>query len=260
MAGKTRVLIVDDEKYAREKIKVFLKDADQIEIVGECSNGQQAIESIHQLEPQIVLLDIHIPKPDAFEVISNIELASPPIIILVTAFDEYAMKALEYHVFDYLLKPYTKERLLKALQDAQTKLDSSEYTEINKVLLQQVKLLDNLVKKEQQLKRILIKEGGRIYFLKVDDIMWIESSGDYVKLFTMTEEHVMREKLKSLESKLDTDRFFRVHRKTIVNIEFIKEMRHWSRGEYLIELSNKKSLVTSLGYKENVKRLLQKIP
>lgn len=243
-----RALVVDDEPLAREMIREMLEGDSEVEIVAECANGREAVEAINSLRPDLVFLDIQMPEVGGFEVLESFERESTPYIIFVTAYDQYAVRAFEVHAFDYLLKPFDRERFDAAWQRVkeQIKLDQSGEREQHILAL-----LEELKTGPRHLERLVIKNGGRVFFLNVDDVHCIESEGNYVRVYDNQKAYLLRETISSLEEQLDPRQFRRIHRSAIVKIDKIKEMQPWFHGEYRVIMENGKQLTLSRNYRSN---------
>jgi two-component system LytT family response regulator len=247
--GTIRVLLADDEPLARERLRTLLAREDGLEVVAECPNGLETIASIGKLSPDLVFLDIQMPGATGFDVIEAIGPARMPLVIFVTAFDQYALKAFDVHALDYLLKPFDRERFHEALVRARQHLERRTNGDLERRLLE---LVQDLKTPAQRLERFVIKSGGRVFFVRADEIDWIEAAGNYVKLHVGGESHLFRETMNALESRLDSDVFFRIHRSHIVNIERVKELQPWFNGEYVVFLKNGTRLTLSRGYREKL--------
>jgi two-component system LytT family response regulator len=247
--GKVRVLVADDEPLARERLKLLLAREDWVELVAECPNGSDAIASIEKLQPDLVFLDVQMPGANGFEVIEAIGPERMPIVVFVTAFDQYALRAFDVHALDYLLKPFDRERFDQALGRARQQLERRTNGDLERRLLQ---LVQDLKPTAQRLERFVIKSGGRVFFVRAEEIDWIEAAGNYVKLHVGDDAHLFRETMNALEAQLDAQTFFRIHRCHIVNIERIKELQPWFNGEYVVFLKNGTRLTLSRGYREKL--------
>jgi two-component system, LytTR family, response regulator len=248
---KIRTLIVDDEPLAREKIVDMLVGDAEIEIIGECGDGLAAVATIEAHKPDLLFLDVQMPELDGFGVLEAIE--QTPVIIFVTAYDQYALRAFEVHALDYLLKPFDRERFDKALQRAKHEIERERSGTMNREL---VALLADLKSRPKPLERVVIKAGGRVFFLRVDEIDWIEAAANYVKLHAGGEAHLLRETINGLAAKLDPDKFLRVHRSIIVNLERVKEIQTWFHGDYVIIMQDGAQLTSSRNYREQLRKLL----
>jgi len=252
---KIRTLIVDDEPLARERIWTLLADEHDVEIIGECANGRDAAAAIQKQGPDLLFLDVQMPELDGFGVLDQIAAAKMPAIIFVTAYDQYALRAFEVHALDYLLKPFDRERFQKALHRARLQIQQTKNGEVNTRVLA---LLEELRAEKKWLDRLVIKSGGRVFFLKAEEIDWIEAAGNYVRLHVEREAHLLRETVKNLETQLDPKKFLRINRSTIVRIDRIKELQPWFNGEYAIILQDGTQLTSSRGYGEKLDELLGK--
>ncbi|MFQ5650929.1 MAG: LytR/AlgR family response regulator transcription factor [bacterium] len=256
---KIRTLIVDDEPLARDKLKTLLADEPEIEIIAECADGRDAVATIRRERPDLVFLDVQMPELDGFGVLDAIGASRMPGIIFVTAYDQYALRAFDVHALDYLLKPFDRERFQKALQRAKAHLLQETTGEVNRKLLA---LLEDLRAEKQApaqkkyIDRLVIKASGRVFFLETGEIDWIEAAGNYVRLHTGTDSHLLRDTMSNLEANLDPEQFLRIHRSIIVRIDRIKEFQPWFNGEYVLTLRSGEQLTSSRGYRGSVGKLL----
>jgi two-component system LytT family response regulator len=247
--ARVRVLVADDEPLARERLRSLLAPEEWLEIVAECPNGLDAIEAIGRLQPDLVFLDVQMPGATGFDVIETIGPDRMPLVVFVTAYDHYALRAFDVHALDYLLKPFDRERFHDALTRARQHLERRSNGDLERRLLE---LVQDMKPNAQRLERFVIKSGGRVFFVRADEIDWIEAAGNYVKLHVGTEAHLFRETMNALELRLDLDTFFRIHRSHIVNIERVKELQPWFNGEYVVFLRNGTRLTLSRGYREKL--------
>lgn len=258
---KVRVLIVDDEPLAREGLRAELLSHPEIEIVAECSNGREAVQSIQRQAPDLVFLDVQMPVLDGFGVIEAVGAGRMPVVIFVTAYDEYALRAFEAHAFDYLLKPLNSERLGAALRRALEQVSLKNSTALGKQfadLLQELKAgLGGRKLQEKYLERIPVKTSESIIFVEADDIDWVETEDNYVRLHSRGETHLVRAAMNSLASRLDPSKFLRIRRSTLVNVRRVKELRPLFNGEYIIVLHDGTRLQSSRRYRKNLDLLLQ---
>lgn len=250
---RIRALIVDDEPLARAMIRRMLSDHADVEIAGECENGSQAIVAIRQSAPDLVFLDVQMPGADGFAVIEALAAEQLPIIIFVTAYDQYAVRAFQVRALDYLLKPFDRERFEQALERARAHIRSERRDDLNARLLD---LLADARARAGYLERLIIKAEGRIFFLKTEEIEWIEAEGNYVCLHVKQQKHLFREAISNLEKQLDPRQFQRIQRSAIVNLDFIRELHPWSRGDYKVILRDGTELKLSHRYKSNLDRHL----
>jgi two-component system LytT family response regulator len=247
--------VVDDEPMARERIVSLLTQETDVEVIGQCGDGVQAVSVIQQQSPDLVFLDIQMPGCDGFGVIQHIGADRMPTVVFVTAYDEYALKAFEVHALDYLLKPFGKDRFQETLKHAREHLDGRRAGDFGRRLLA---LVHDLKPEPQRLDRLVVKSGGRVFFLRTDEIDWIEAAGNYVRLHLGEESHLFRETMNGMESRLDRHRFARIHRSRIVNTERIKELQPWFNGEYIVILRNGARLTLSRGYRDKLQEQLGK--
>jgi len=256
MSNKIRVLVVDDEPLARRGIRQLLDSETDFEIVGECKNGREAVSALEKLSPELIFLDIQMPLLDGFSFIEKVGAQNLPEIVFVTAYDEYAIRAFEINALDYLLKPVDPERFQKTLERVREQIKNKQPRQMEQKL---AALLENLKlpESEKYLERIAIKENGRVTFLNIDEILWISSEGNYVGLHTKGEMHLLRETMDAIERKLDSRKFLRLRRSTIVRIEQIKELYPLFNGEFEVVLKNGTRLASSRRYRKNLDALLK---
>ncbi len=252
MRPAIRTLIVDDEPLARERLRTLLADEPGVEVVGECGDGCQAVVAIEELKPDLVFLDVEVPNLDGFRILESVGAERVPAIVFVTAYDHYALRAFDVRAVDYILKPFGRERLEKALAHAKEKIARGKTQDLPGQI---AALLEEMRPQKSYLKRIMVKSGGRLYFLRTADVDWVEASGNYVRLHVGSESHLLRETMNGLEAKLDPERFLRIHRSTIVNIERIKELQPWFHGDYVVILKDERQLTMSASYREKLDEL-----
>ncbi len=250
-----RVCIIDDEPIACRRIERLLKEDPEIEIIKVCNDGEDAVESIRTLHPDLIFLDIQMPEMDGFEVLQSLDSSNMPRVIFVTAFDRYAIQAFEVHALDYLLKPFDKKRFQEALERGKAQVSQDHEGSSNREL---VALLKELKVHQHYLDRLIIKSKGRVSFLKTDEIDWIEAQGKYVMIHAGQESHLIRDAMNNLESELDPKKFVRIHKSAIVNIDQIKELQPLFHGDFRVILRNSTELTISRRYREKVDELLGK--
>jgi two-component system, LytTR family, response regulator len=244
-----RAILADDEVLARQKLRQLLRDESEVEVVGEGATAAETIELVRATRPDLLFLDIRMPDMDGFDIIGRLSSTADgfvPRIVFTTAYDRYALRAFEIHAVDYLLKPFTPERFRSALQQALNQLRNEK------------SLPPGSGKKAsgvEHLSRIVFKSKGRILFLPVEDICVIGAEENYVRLTTRTESHLLRETMASLEQKLDPAVFLRVHRSTMVNLHFVKEVRLEPAGEYMVVLHSGHKVSMSRTYRSRIKGL-----
>lgn len=243
---KIKSVIADNEPLALQQLKKFLMKDDEIELIAVCRNGSEALEAIRNQDPELVFLDIEMPEMNGIEVVEMLNGDHLPFVVFVTAFDEYAVKAFEVNALDYLLKPFNGERFANTLMRAKNYIRPfAEETETDG---------EKTGPNGSYLSRLLVKTSQKIFFIKVEEIEWIESSGNYAKIITNEESHMIRSTLKYLEKRLDPHQFVRIHKSTIVNIGKIKELEQWFTGDYEVRLKNGKTLKMSRNYKDVLDR------
>lgn len=251
---KIKTLIVDDEPLARDRVKRFLRDVSDIRVIGECGNGVEAIEAIKEHKPDLVFLDIQMPEKNGFEVVKALDPKTMPSVIFVTAYDQYALQAFDVHALDYLLKPFNRERLHRAVAHAREQIEHKSLGNIDERL---ASLIADIRGEKKYLERLVVKSVGRVFFLKTDEIDWIEAAGNYVKLHTGKESHMIRETMNGLEAKLNPEKFLRIHRSTVVHIDRIKELHPMFSGDYAVILRNGTELALSRNYRERFLELFE---
>lgn len=251
--NKIRALIVDDEPLARERIRTLLDNDSGIEITGECADALDAISEIEKERPDLLFLDVQMPELDGFQLLEAISDAPLPAVIFVTAYDKYALRAFEVHALDYLLKPFDRERFQRAVERARNHLVREKTGALDQRLLA---LLEDIRGEPKHLERLVIKAAGRVFFLKTEEIDWIEAASNYVRLHVGRDAHLMRETMSALETKLDPKKFLRIHRSAIVNIERIKELHPLFRGEYEVVLRDGRRLTLGRAYRDKLQELL----
>jgi two-component system LytT family response regulator len=251
---KIRTVIADDMPLARSRIRRYLKTDSEIEIIRECSRGGEAIEAINNLKPDLVFLDVEMPEVSGFEVLQAINLDPAPVVIFVTAYDQFTLRAFDYHALDYLLKPFDEARLKRALERAKRELKQTKQTDINEQLQS---VLQNGKAESKFLKRIAIKSGERTFFLPTDDIDRVSTAGNYLELHVGKQTHLIRERMCELEAKLDPTKFVRIHRLSLINIERVREMQPLFNGDYVIILHNGTRLTLSRTYREKLFDLIE---
>lgn len=265
-----RVLIVDDEAFARQRLRRLLGEEADVEVVGEAANGREAVALITTHNPDVVLLDVQMPRVDGFGVLRALD-GPAPLVIFVTAFDEHAVAAFNVHAFDYILKPVDPARFAEAIARARTQIAQSTAADRHAKL---VAFLDGAPGEPARdtlgagaepangagrapLDRLLVKEEGRMYFVPVGEIDWIEAFGNYARLHTGPRVHLIRETMATLERALDGRRFARIHRSTIVNLDRIRQMDLWGSGDYMVRLADGTQLKLSRWYRDRLEARLK---
>jgi two-component system, LytTR family, response regulator len=256
MIDKIRTLIVDDEPLAREGVRLHLEDHHDFEVVGECGSGEEAVVRIESEQPDLVFLDVQMPGLDGFGVLENIGNNGDrmPAVVFVTAYDQFALRAFEAHALDYLLKPFEAERFGKALDRVRAQLRTRAEAPVDERLRS---LLASLGAKENYLERMVARTGGKILILRVDDVDWIEAAANYVRVHIGQKQFLVRETMTNLETRLDPERFLRIHRSIIVRKDRIKELEPLFQGDYSVVLNDGTRLTSSRGYRDKIQSFLQ---
>lgn len=249
---KIRVAIVDDEALARDRIRQLLQKDHEVEIVAEFADGAGAAAGIAALRPDLVFLDIHMPEYDGFEVLGKLEPHEVPLIIFVTAYDKHAVHAFEVHACDYILKPFKKSRFEEAMTRAKHEL---RYRNITEVTSRTLAVLESIRKQPRSLSRLTVKEQNRVFFVKTSDIDWIESEDNYIRIHSAGASHLIRHSLASLEKELAPGEFVRIHRRIMVRVENIREIRHTISRSYHVLLRDGTKLPVSRGFRENLRAI-----
>ena len=261
---KLKTLVVDDEPLSRRRVQRMLADEPAVQVVGECGNGVEAVRAIRALKPDLVFLDVQMPEMDGFSVLRELEPEPLPMVVFVTAFDQYAIQAFEVHALDYLLKPFTAERMRAAVRRAQAQVARSGREHERKL----VELLEHVAREQQEIGRrvapapaagtgrLLVKQGEKMVLLRADDVDWIESEGNYVGLHVARQKYLIRGTMASMEEQLDPRRFLRIHRGTIVNLDRVREVRPWFAGDCIVVLKDGTELRLSRRYRDRLDELV----
>ncbi|HEY1677833.1 MAG TPA: LytTR family DNA-binding domain-containing protein [Candidatus Sulfotelmatobacter sp.] len=261
LAGKmVRIVIADDERLARQKVRMLLESEANVTVVAECQDGKQTVSAINVLRPDLLLLDIQMPDLDGFQVLNEIPAEEMPVVIFTSAYDQYAIRAFEAHALDYLLKPFDQERLHQAIERARIELLNSENREVTHRIME---LLSHIKSgagagPSDSPNRLIIKAKGRVIFLDMDEIDWVEAAANYVRLNVAKEAYLLRETISRTAERLNPDHFIRIHRSTIVNVKKIKELIPVNSGEYIVVLKNGKELSCSRGYRGSLQSVIEK--
>lgn len=267
-ATAVRAVIVDDEPAARRGIRLLLSRDSEIDVVGEAGDGLEAVDLIKRVRPELVFLDVQMPGIDGFEVLRRASETGPLSVIFVTAYDEHALKAFEVNAVDYVLKPYEDSRFLASVQRAKMGVRTRDAEALAARLARLLQFVGkdavesapppvaSAAVAEERPDRILLKSSGEIFFLKVDEIDWIEAEGDYMKFHVAGKAHLLRETMARLEARLDPKRFIRIHRSTIVNIDRVRKLTPAFAGEYAVVLADGTKLRLSRGYHERMQAVM----
>jgi two-component system, LytTR family, response regulator len=254
---KIRTLIVDDEAHARARLRHSLQAEADFEIVGECANGREAVEAVRGDKPDLVFLDIQMPRLTGFDVCAQLDDGGVPLpfIIFCTAYDQYALRAFEVHAIDYLLKPFDRDRLKQALDHARIRLQQTQPVATDPKLAD---LLADLKAGLKEPDRLVLKTDGRVIFVRAEAIDWLESDGNYVRIHCGSQAHYVRETLSNLEAQLPTDKFMRVSRSALVNLDRVQEFQPLFYGDYTVILQTGAKLTLSRNYRDRLEKLLEK--
>ncbi len=247
-----RVLLADSDPFARERIDSLLKDDPDIEIVGECSTGYGAVAAINELDPDLILLDVNMPQMDGFRILEAVDRESPPLVIFVATDERHAFRAFEASAIDFLLKPLDRERFKRSVTRAKTYLQLERDNAMSRRILA---CLEELQPPPKYLTRFVVRHGGNVVFINVEDVDWIETEGHYIRLHCGKQSHLLRESLSNLESQLDPERFLRIHRSTIVRSDRIQKLEPLFHGDCNVTLKDGTQLMLSRNYRKNISGL-----
>ena len=249
--NKIRTLIVDDEALARERLWQLLQNEPGVEIIGECANGREAVAVIGKKLPELIFLDVQMPELDGFGVLEAIGTQASPVVVFVTAHDKFALRAFEIHAVDYLQKPFNRERFQKALARALAQVRQQAGREL---VERQAAMIAEL-KAPKAEERLAVKSGAHVVWVKLDEIDWIGSADNYAELHVGGKSHLMRETMTALEARLDMEKFVRISRSVIVNVQRVKELKRLFHGGYEVILLDGTMLTLSRRYRDKLKQL-----
>jgi two-component system LytT family response regulator len=250
-----RAMIVDDEPLARRRLRDLLASAPDVEVVAECANGKEAIQAIEASLPDLLFLDIQMPQVDGFDVLATVGVGRVPVVVFVTSYDQFALRAFEAQALDYLMKPFDDERFDTAMRRARAQLGDRQGTDVDRRLLA---LLDEVRGHRGYLQRLAVPEGNRSVFIRVQEIDWIGAERNYIRVYASGRGHLLRESLTSIEAVLDPAMFCRIHRSTIVNIDRIQSIESTFRGEYVVVLRDRTKLASGRSYRDTLHALLRR--
>jgi two-component system LytT family response regulator len=251
-----RTLVVDDEPLARQRVVGLLKSHPEIDVVGECRNGKEAIETINAKQPDLIFLDIEMPDVDGFEVVSGIDLSYKPFIIFATAYNQYALRAFDVHAIDYLLKPFDDDRFEKALAIAKEQIAHKKSSKFNERLLQLVN--EYSVQDDAYLKQFKIKFRGREKFIRTENIFYVEAEGNYLMLHHEDGRDLFRATMNAIEKELNPSRFIRIHRSYIVHSIYIQSINYLSNNEFKVMMKNGVELISGRSFKDTLKAYINR--
>ena len=249
-----RVAIADDEPLARERIRTMLDDRERYKVVAECGDGVETVKALAERPVDLLFLDIQMPGLDGFQILESLETNQLPIIVFVTAFNEHALRAFDVHALDYLLKPFDRGRFESTLARVEDLLGRQNGHDLPAELREFLRTLS--VAQPAAAVRFPVRANGEIYFIKADDVDWIDAEGNYVALHAGGRRHLVRETIKSLEARLDPAKFVRVHRSAIINLDRLRKLQPYFHGEYVITLQDGTTLTSSRTYSDRLRALL----
>ncbi|HEX8265675.1 MAG TPA: LytTR family DNA-binding domain-containing protein [Pyrinomonadaceae bacterium] len=244
-----KTLIVDDEPLARKRIKQLLAGETDVEIVGECGDGKSAIAAVRDLQPDLVFLDVEMPRASGIEVLENSDLNSLPAVVFVTAYDEFTIRAFDFHAVDYLLKPFSEDRFRESINRARRQINQKNKQAVTERFAD---LFDYLKHNRNYLERLIVNAKDRLITLPVDEIDWIKTYGNYLKIYTGSKSYLLRETMNNFSVRLDPQKFVRIHRATLVNLDRIKEFQPMFGGQYTVVLRDGTELTLSRSYRQEV--------
>lgn len=252
-----RAVIVDDEPLARDGLRLLLEQEPGVVLEKSCASGQEAVQAVHQLQPDVLFLDIEMPTMNGFDVIRAINPRQTPQIVFVTAYDEYAVEAFRFHALDYLLKPVHRDRLKDSLSRLRGNLQQHGLKEYHDRLGQLLNLFQSnsqgpLNGSAGSADRIIVKSHGHVYFLTVPEIIWVEASGDYVTIHTAKRSHLLRETMLNMEKRLAPFGFRRIHRSSIINLDYVSELKSSRNNDYQVVLSDGTALNLGRSFKDEL--------
>ena len=248
-----RALIVDDEPLARDRIREMLKEHPEVEVMGEARNGQEVVDFVTNHNPDLVFLDVQMPDLDGFSVLQNLNAERIPLIIFVTAYDQHALRAFDVHAVDYLTKPFDRQRFAEAIDQAKVFMKGAKEPDTARIL----SMLQELRTGARYLERFAIRNAETVFFVRAEDVDAIEAQGNYVRLNLAGASHLVRDTLNNIEAQINPRMFVRIHRQTIVNIDRVKEVQTWARGEYRVVLSTGAYYTLSRSYRQHFEKFIK---
>ena len=265
---KLRTIVVDDEPLALKLLRTVLSEIADIEIVAECSNGKQAVEAATELEPELIFLDIQMPGMNGFDVIKSMQAEIMPMVVFVTAYDQYAVDAFDVHAVDYVLKPLDSERIARSVERAIDRLKNDTDQSFKSPLIGAIEEISERASKEKteetvnnlpdgMKRKLLVRDSGVVKVIPFDDIDWVDAAGDYMCVHAGGETHVIRSTLRDLMTKLDDNLFVRIHRSTIVNVERVVSVTPLQKGGSLLHLTQGESLKVSRNYRDSIRKFFK---
>jgi len=247
---KINTLIIDDESLARQRLVNLIKDIPELNLVGQCSTGKEAILSIDKIEPDVIFLDIEMKDMNGFDVLQKISPSKKPIVVFVTAYNEYALKAFDFFAFDYLLKPYKDDRFFKSIENILAFIKNKNHSPFEDKISDLLQYIQNKNVNNNHSNKLPVKLGNKVFFINSNDIKYILASGYYAEIYTSEKKHLLRDSLSNLINTLNTSKFIRVHRSTIINMDEIEGLVHSNYGEIDVKMNDKKMFRVSKSYKK----------
>ena len=271
MTRKIRTLVVDDEPLARDGIVTLLAEDPTIEVIGSCADGQSAVNAIRTQRPDLVFLDVQMPKRDGFEVLAELKREERPQVIFITAYDKYAIRAFEACAIDYLLKPFRDARFAAALARAKSEIRKARVMGMGEKMEELLANVQEMVRGAatpaqgqptpvaEPADRVVLKTGSDLHFIRTGDIVWIEAQADFVKVHTTGASQLVRETLQSLEQRVDPAKFLRIHRSSLVNLDHVKKVTPALYGDYTVLMSDDSKLRLSRKNRGKLKQLINRL-
>ncbi|HET8656661.1 MAG TPA: LytTR family transcriptional regulator DNA-binding domain-containing protein [Longimicrobiaceae bacterium] len=256
MSTPIRALVVDDEPLARRRILDLLEQEPDVTVLGECADGEEAVERIAAEQPDVVFLDVQMPEMTGFDVVEAIGSDAMPAVVFVTAYDEYALRAFDAHALDYLMKPFHRARFGRAMERVREQVSARRGGGHDEMAGEHLRRLLDELRPRRYARRLVVRIGSRILFVNSADVDWIDADGNYARLHVGAHTYLLRETMSHLEERLDPERFLRIHRSTIVNLERIREVQPLFKGNYVVILQDGTRLSTTRGYRERLQALI----
>ncbi|WP_341216722.1 response regulator [uncultured Wocania sp.] len=256
MIAPIKAIIIDDEFLARKRVSNLLNDIKEIELIEECSSGKEAIKAINEKKPDLIFLDIQITDMTGFDILKELDESIMPLVIFITAFDEFALKAFDFFAFDYLLKPFKDERFFQSTNKVIELFSSNKSNSLNKKINNLLKYIENPNANFSEIKhtKLAIKANGKVSFIEKNNIKYIQASGYYAEIFTEQKKYLLRESLNSLLEQLKSFNFIRIHRSTIINTSLIKEVLYSNYGEIDVKMQDEKLFRISKTHKKEFQK------
>jgi two-component system LytT family response regulator len=252
-----KVAIADDERLARERLRSLLDGRERFAIVAECNDGAETLAALAEHDVDLLFLDVQMPGLDGFQILESLHAERLPMIVFVTAFNDYALRAFDVSALDYLLKPFDRERFEKTLGKVEERLAGRETVEMSGELREFLRTLSTKGA-PAHVSRFPVRSDGEIYFVRAEDVDWIDAEGNYVALHSAGRRHLVRDTIKSLEDRLDPSKFVRVHRSAIINVDRLRKLQPYFHGEYVITLQDGTTLTSSRTYSDRLRALLER--